>query len=409
MTEPAPAEAAPEAPATEVAPQAAQPDAPAATTPEIVPEASGTQPQAAPTEDVPQDTQPPASGAETATPPADGTATTEGATDTPPAAQSAEQPVEQAQPAEAAPTPDPVVAPTPEQAQVLETMLANPETAAAVDTLSQAVAPEEGQTDGAAAGAALAAAAAAAAGAEVLPPAETTTQTLGATEARTSTQDFTTPVTTSQPTQVQDDDDKGLTDLQKAGLLALGAVAVGMLINNNRVVANSGDRVVVDRGNGDLAIWKDDNANLRAPGVVETTDRYRDGSTLTRLDRPDGTQIVTVRDATGRVVRRDLVRRRHDRADHRRYARSSRSACRNCPARVQTLRFADDSDPATLRALLDDAQQQDPGRTFSLSQVRDIRQLRDLAPELTGNPITFATGSQRSAPRRPGSLPGLPR
>ncbi len=400
MTEPAPAEAAPEAPAAEVAPDAAtQPEAPTAATPEIIPDASGEQPQATPTEDTPQDTQPPASGAEQATPPADGAAPTEGASDSPPPAPEADQPVEQAGPAEVAPVPDPVVAPTPEQAQVLETMMADPETAAAVDTLSQAVAPEQG--DSAGAGAALAAAAAAAAGAAALPAAATTTQTLGAAETRSSAQDFATPVATTAPTTVDDDDDDGgLSDLEKAGLLALGAVAVGMLINNNRVVAKSGDRVVVDRGNGDLAIWKDDDAILRTPGVVETTQRYNDGSTLTRLARRDGSEIITVRDATGRVVRRELLRADGTSVpiidDTRSYEPVVISELPR--PRVRSLNLVEDQDPAMWRALLDEAEQADTGRTFSLAQIRNIREVRELAPELTAGTITFETGSAAIRP-----------
>jgi outer membrane protein OmpA-like peptidoglycan-associated protein len=395
-TEPAPVEAAPEAPAAEVAPDAAsEPEAPAPTTPEVVPEASGEQPLATPTENAPQA---PASGAEQATPPADGAAPTEGASDDSPAAP-AGQPVEQAGSAEVAPVADPVVAPTPEQEQVLETMMADPETAAAVDTLSQALAPEQG--DDAGAGAALAAAAAAAAGAEATPPAETTTQTLGAAETRSSAQDFATPLATTAPTTVEeDDDDNGLSDLEKAGLLALGAVAVGMLINNNRVVAKSGDRVVVDRGNGDLAIWKDDDAILRTPGVVETTQRYNDGSTLTRLARRDGSEIITVRDATGRVVRRELLRADGTSVpiidDTRNYEPVVISELPR--PRVRSLNLVEDQDPAMWRALLDEAEQADPGRTFSLAQIRNIREVRELAPELTAGTITFETGSAAIRP-----------
>ncbi len=383
VIQPAP-EVIPAAPTdtTDTAPEATAPDAtaPDATAPEAT----------APDATAPETTAPDATTTEATTP-----EVTESETTAPEVPAAPEATVTE----EVPPVADPVPEPTAEQTQVLETLMADPEVAAAVETLSETVQPPA-TTDGTAAADPAALAAVAALGGTAPAPTDTTTQTLGATEARTSTQDFTTPVITSQPTQVQEDDDKGLTDLQKAGLLALGAVAVGMLINNNRVVANSGDRVVVDRGNGDLAIWKDDNANLRAPGVVETTDRYRDGSTLTRLDRPDGTQIVTVRDATGRVVRRDLVRNDGSTVpiidDTRRFEPVRVSQLPR--PRVQTLRFADDSDPATLRALLDDAQQQDLGRTFSLSQVRDIRQLRDLAPELTGNPITFATGSSAIRP-----------
>jgi len=310
---------------------------------------------------------------------------------------------------EAEPTPAPVAeplpAPTPEQAQVLETLLADPGVAAAVETLAQTTAAPADTPVAPVAGDALSALVA---GAIAPDAANTVTRTLGAADTRSSAQDFTSALTTTAPSQVQDKDD-GLSDLQKAGLVALGAVAVGMLINRNRVVANSGDRVVVDRGNGDLAIWKDDDAILRAPGVVETRQRFDDGSTLTVLDRPDGTQIITVRDATGRVLRRDRVdvngRRFPIIDDTRNYEPVQVS--RLPQPRVRELRFVDGTDPAMIRALLDEAEQPDLGRSFSLAQVRDIRQLRDLAPELTTDPITFASASSAISPEQAGRLARL--
>ncbi len=205
---------------------------------------------------------------------------------------------------------------------------------------------------------------------------------------------------------MEEDDDDGLSDLEKAGLLALGAVAVGMLINNNRVVAKSGDRVVVDRGDGNLAIWKDDDAILRTPGVVETTQRYSDGSTLTRLARQDGSEIITVRDATGRVVRRELLRADGTSVplidDTRTYAPVVVS---DLPRpRVRSLDLTSQQDPALWRALLEEAEQADPGRTFSLSQIRDIVQVRELAPELAAGTITFDTGSAAIRPEEAGKL-----
>jgi outer membrane protein OmpA-like peptidoglycan-associated protein len=313
-------------------------------------------------------------------------------------------------PAPEAASPAPAVAeplpePTPEQAQVLETLLADPGVAAAVETLSQTTAAPDDSAVAPVAGDALSALIS---GAIASDATNTVTRTLGAADTRSSAQDFTSALTTTAPTQVEDDDD-GLSDLQKAGLVALGAVAVGMLINRNRVVANSGDRVVVDRGNGDLAIWKDDDAILRAPGVVETQQRFDDGSTLTVLDRPDGTQIITVRDATGRVIRRDRVDvngRRIPIIDDTRYYEPVQVSRLPAP-RLRELRFVDGTDPAMIRALLDEAEQPDLGRSFSLAQVREVSQLRDLAPELTTDPITFASGSSAISPEQAGRLARL--
>ncbi len=422
----APEAAAPEAVAPEPAPEAVAPEV---VVPEAAPEAAAAEAEAAPAPPVEEAPAAPAPDAAQAAPETESAPVVEPEATVPdaPAAEAVEAPagegagtaapadpaVAPEAPATVEPTPAPVAdpqpAPTPEQEAVLETMMADPDVAAAVDTLSQATTPAPAaatasETAPAAAGNAATALDAILSGGAVPAAADTTTQTLGADQARNSTQDFATTLNTAAPTEAPKKDK--LSDLEKAGLLALGAVAVGMLINNNRVVANSGDRVVVDRGDGDLAIWKDDNANLRAPGVVETTQRYNDGSTLTTLERPDGTQIVTVRDATGRVLRRDRVNRDGRRVqiiDDTQYYRPVVVSDLPRP-RVRELRFVDDSDPVLVRALLDDAEDADLGRNFSLAQVRDIRELRDLAPELTARPITFATGSSAIRPEEAAKL-----
>ena len=409
----------PDVPQPEAAPQPVAPES----APQVTPaeEAAPAEAPAAGSEAPPADTAEPVAPAAEPVAPQDPVAAPEAAATTEPAEPSAvTAPTADPAPADvpavpaeatgaAEPTPAPVAAPlpapTPEQAQVLETLLADPGVAAAVETLAQTTAAPADTPVAPVAGDALSALAA---GAIAPDAANTVTRTLGAADTRSSAQDFTSALTTTAPSQVQDKDD-GLSDLQKAGLVALGAVAVGMLINRNRVVANSGDRVVVDRGNGDLAIWKDDDAILRAPGVVETRQRFDDGSTLTVLDRPDGTQIITVRDATGRVLRRDRVdvngRRFPIIDDTRTYEPVQVS--RLPQPRVRELRFVDGTDPAMIRALLDEAEQPDLGRSFSLAQVRDIRQLRGLAPELTTDPITFASASSAISPEQAGRLARL--
>ena len=431
VPEPAPAETAPEAvpetppmEAPAAVPGAAQPEAIPNPVPKAVPQAAPAQdaapaggpaatPQTAPAE-TPGPVAPAATPAAEPSAPQDPVTAPEAVAPTAPdTASAAPQPTTAPAPPEAtgaaapeaAPAPTPLPAPTPEQAQTLETLLADPGVAAAVATLAQTTAAPADAALAPAAGDALSALVAG-----VIAPdaANTVTQTFSAADTRSSAQDFTSMLTTTAPSQVEDEDD-GLSDLQKAGLVALGAVVVGMLINRNRVVANSGDRVVVDRGNGDLAIWKDDDAILRAPGVVETRQRFDDGSTLTVLDRPDGSQIITVRDATGRVLRRDRVDVTGWRTpiiDDTRYYEPVQVPRLPKP-RLRELRVIDGTDPAMIRALLDEAEQPGLGRSFSLAQVRDIRPLRDLAPELTTDPITFASGSSAISPQQAGRLARL--
>ena len=49
------------------------------------------------------------------------------------------------------------------------------------------------------------------------------------------------------------------------------------------------------------------DALLRRPGIETRTARYSDGSTRTIMNRPDGSQITTIRDAQGRVLRRTRI------------------------------------------------------------------------------------------------------
>ena len=146
-------------------------------------------------------------------------------------------------------------------------------------------------------------------------PADVTTETVTEETSRASDEEFEewnpeTPeaVTTQQNAAPQAKSKNGMSDLQKAGLLALGAVVVGaVLLNGQRVAANTGDRVVVVDDDNDYRILKDDDALLRQPGSEVRTQRFSDGSTRTNVLRSDGTEIVTIRDSDGRVLRRVLV------------------------------------------------------------------------------------------------------
>ncbi len=314
-------------------------------------------------------------------------------------------------------TPEPTPELTAEDEARIQRLLEDPEVAGAVETLNRALglqadtpAEPAADTDAAAEGqgapaTALGAAAAAALAvlgqqqgeqadqaAEAPAPEDVVEQQVTEENSRSSTEDFDTRIVTSPQ---QEQERRGLSRLEQAGLLALGAVGVGMLVGNNRVVANSGDRVVVDRGQGDLAIWKDDNALIRQPGNTERTERYADGSTRTILERTDGSSIITVRDATGRVLWRE--RREPDGTsvqliDDLRPVEPVDVTVLP-PPQIGEVRVTERTDTAMLRSLLAEAEAQDLGRTFTLRQVRETRELRELAPEITTEPITFETAS----------------
>ena len=184
-------------------------------------------------------------------------------------------------------------------------------------------------------------------------------------------------------------------DLERAGLAALGALAVGMVINQNRVVARSDERVVVDQGDGQLQLWRDDDAILLEDGSTRRIERYSDGSTRTRWERLDGTQILTIRDATGRVLRRDRVLPDGtiiELVDDTRAVQAIDVSVLP-PPRTRELRITQRTDPELALAMLREAEAEARAldREFSLRQIREIRELRETLPLLSPDPITFET------------------
>lgn len=238
--------------------------------------------------------------------------------------------------------------------------------------------------------------------------AEVTTETVTEQTSRSSSEEFRewSPEdqargTTAQSVAPKSKSKDGMSDLQKAGLLALGAVVVGAIVlNGQRVEANTGDRVVVVDDDNDYRILKDDDALLRQPGSDVRTQRFSDGSTRSNVLRGDGTEIITIRDSTGRVLRRELVE-----TDGRQYVLfdDTRSfepvLIRDLPEPASNdFDYQGASDRDSLRRALFAADQRDIGRSFSLRQVRDIHEVRQLSPEINLQNITFATASSAIQP-----------
>jgi outer membrane protein OmpA-like peptidoglycan-associated protein len=227
---------------------------------------------------------------------------------------------------------------------------------------------------------------------------EVTTQVVTEQDVRTSDQEFTAPAVTSTAAPQAVERDRGLSNLEKAGLLALGALAVGAIMSNGqRVAATSGDRVIVEDNSGRFQVLKDDDALLRRPGSTVETRRFDDGSTTTSVLRDDGSRVVTIRDASGRVLRRsvfDLSGRETLLID---------DITTVAPVNVSTLppatrmNFAA-TDRDALAIALREAELRDLGRTFSLRQVREIVEVRELAPQISLEDVTFRTGSAAIEP-----------
>lgn len=221
---------------------------------------------------------------------------------------------------------------------------------------------------------------------------ETETETVTEAETRSSAEDFSTSVT-GQPRQGQGDD--GSSRLQDFALGALGALAVGQILDSGaKVVANSGDRVVVQRDDGEYEVLKDDNTLLRRPGTSVTTQRFSDGSSRETVTRSNGARIVTIKTADGQVLRRTRIM-----PDGQEVvlfddtARAEPVDLSDLPRSRQRAIDLDATDTDELRAALEAAQASDVGRRFSLQQVRQIRAVRELVPVIELDAINFNTDS----------------
>ncbi|OIQ63370.1 hypothetical protein GALL_550890 [mine drainage metagenome] len=188
----------------------------------------------------------------------------------------------------------------------------------------------------------------------------------------------------------------GLSDFQKFGLIALGAVAVGAILSNGQhVVSNSGDRVVMRDPDGRYSVYHDDDALLYREGTNYTTQDFGDGSILSRYTQADGTVIVTIRDADGRVLSRHV-----EYPGGRRVVLFDNTQPSPPPVIAELppqspidLLYTADTDPNLLRAAFETQPIQSAGRTFSLQQIRSIRQVRYLAPEVELTTPSFDSGS----------------
>ncbi len=226
-------------------------------------------------------------------------------------------------------------------------------------------------------------------------PVAVVSEVISADTTRSSDQEF-----AAAPVAVSGGKKSGLSDLEKVGLVALGALVVGAVINNGKkdaktVVSNTGDRVVVENPDGTYTIYKDDDAVLRRPGVQTTTETYRDGSTRTVVQRADGTQVVTVRDASGRVLRRAT----YDQYGEERiliddlYPEERIDITKLPKPKPDRVTISTSDSDAGLKAELAALEAADLGRKFSLRQIREIPQVRALAATIEVENITFDTGS----------------
>ena len=223
------------------------------------------------------------------------------------------------------------------------------------------------------------------------------TEVINADDVRSSDEEF-----AAAPVELSKGKKNKLSDLEKAGLVVLGALVVGAIIKSNndrkeeerRVVSNTGDRIIVLRPDGTYQVLKDDDTIIRTPGSTVQTETFRDGSTRTIVSRDDGTQVVTIRDATGRVLRRatyDDLGREVILIDD--LAQEEVVIVRSLPKPKKKIVISTKDDDAALKRELAALEADKAGRKFSLRQIREIPEVRALAATIDVEPVTFASGS----------------
>jgi outer membrane protein OmpA-like peptidoglycan-associated protein len=229
---------------------------------------------------------------------------------------------------------------------------------------------------------------------------EITTETVVEGDVRTADEDFETAAT-GDVAASSGNNNRGLSNFEKALLVGLGAVAIGSILSNgDEVVSNSGDRVVLQGTDGQLRVLKDDDVLLRQPGSDVRTETFNDGSTRTFVTRADGSEVVTIRAADGRVLRRALIQvdgsqiELFDDTREERAIDVSTLPRAAIPTRPASSTFTE----AQLRAALAAEMAVPLDRTFSLRQVRSIREVRELSPVIELSAITFPSGSAAIQP-----------
>tara|TARA_R110002012_G_scaffold316737_1_gene532082 strand:- start:59069 stop:60790 length:1722 start_codon:yes stop_codon:yes gene_type:complete len=283
-------------------------------------------------------------------------------------------------------------------------------TAAQVEAdLAAQQAAEQARSEQRAAEAAAAAAAAAAADSGEA-KADVVTEEITAEDTRSSNQEFSTTLnsqtnaTTTADAPAKDDD--GMSKFEKALLLGLGAVAVGAVLNNgSKVMSNSGDRLVVQDPNGDLRVLKDDAALLRQSGDEVRRETFNDGSSRTTVVKPDGSKVVTILGRDGTVLRRINVDPQGNEFVLFDDTRAEENVVVNELPQVEHHNtLASQQDEEALRTALATQLRDNHTQRFSLRQVRDIRQVRALAPEVELDALRFATGSAAIQPEQARAL-----
>jgi outer membrane protein OmpA-like peptidoglycan-associated protein len=221
--------------------------------------------------------------------------------------------------------------------------------------------------------------------------------------------------TARSATEEVDEDDDG-NDLWKYLGAAAGGAVVGALVPalGGRLVQDQGDRVVVERG-GEFYVRKDENQLLRRPGARVQTETFDGGITRETVTREDGSQVVTVRNQGGFILRRtritpdgqEIVLLEQTPEELYNYADWNDRLPPATAHRAGTIDYGS-AEPEALREALVAQPEFELERSFPLQAVRESERVRGLVPAVD-LPINFATGSAAIRPSEVEELTALGR
>ncbi|MBV7392877.1 OmpA family protein [Mameliella sediminis] len=193
----------------------------------------------------------------------------------------------------------------------------------------------------------------------------------------------------------------------RTGTLDFRNVDLGKVLQRgDRVITNSGDRMVV-QNNGVMRVLRNDDVLLNRPGTNVQTFQYKDGSTRNLMMYEDGTQVETVRAPDGRVLRRSSIAPDGTEVVLFDDTRPTEQVHVNELPELKgptVVAYNSDSD---VNGALGAETNVEAGRQFSLAQVRDIEAVRKMAPGINIDTIHFASNSAAIRPEEAEELAAL--
>src|SRR6056297_680566 len=180
-----------------------------------------------------------------------------------------------------------------------------------------------------------------------------------------------------------------------------------VLQDGDRVVTNTGDRMVVEN-NGALRVLRNDDVLLNRPGTKMQVFQFKDGSTRNLMAYEDGSKVETIRAGDGRVMRRTSIQADGTEVVLFDDTQPSEQVIVNAlPEITGPSVVAYRSDGSGMTEALGAQSTVEAGRSFSLAQVRDIDAVRQMAPGINIDTIHFASGSAAIRPDEAEELAAL--